>query len=85
MVVESYQEGDEIDNISCVIYVERESQKAIIIGHQGKAIKKVGIEARHDIEAFTGKRCFLQLHIKVLKDWRNSDRALRSFGYIVDE
>lgn len=81
VAVESYEEKDGIDNISCIIYVERESQKAIIIGHQGKAIKRLGIEARKDIEEFTGKRCFLNLHIKVLKDWRNSDRALKSFGY----
>ena len=85
VVVESYEEKDGIDNISCLIYVERESQKAILIGHQGKAIKKLGIEARKDIEEFTGKKCFLSLHIKVLKDWRNSDRALKSFGYAVED
>ena len=85
VAVESYEEKDGIDNISCLIYVERESQKAILIGHQGKAIKKLGIEARKDIEEFTGKRCFLSLHIKVLKDWRNSDRALKSFGYAVED
>ena len=85
VAVESYEERDGIDNISCLIYVERESQKAILIGHQGKAIKKLGTEARRDIEEFTGKRCFLSLHIKVLKDWRNSERALRSFGYSLDD
>ena len=85
VAVESYEERDGIDNISCLIFVERESQKAILIGHQGKAIKKLGIEARRDIEEFTGKRCFLSLHIKVLKDWRNSDRALKSFGYAVED
>lgn len=85
VAVESYEERDGIDNISCIIFVERESQKAIIIGHQGKAIKKLGIEARKDIEEFTGKRCFLSLHIKVLKDWRNSERALKSFGYSLDD
>ena len=85
VAVESYEEKDGIDNISCLIYVERESQKAILIGHQGKAIKKLGIEARKDIEEFTGKRCFLSFHIKVLKDWRNSDRALKSFGYVLDD
>ena len=79
--VGSYEERDGIDNIACTIFVERESQKAILIGHQGKAIKKLGIEARKDIEEFTGKRCFLDLHVKVLKDWRNSDRALKQFGY----
>ena len=85
VAVESYEEKDGIDNISCLIYVERESQKAILIGHQGKAIKKLGIEARRDIEEFTGKKCFLSLHIKVLKDWRNSDRALKSFGYVLED
>jgi len=85
VAVESYEERDGIDNISCLIYVERESQKAILIGHQGKAIKKLGIESRKDIEEFTGKRCFLSLHIKVLKDWRNNDRALKSFGYAVED
>lgn len=85
VAVESYEERDGIDNISCVIYVERESQKAILIGHQGKAIRKLGTEARRDIEAFTEKKCFLNLHIKVLKDWRNSERALKSFGYNTED
>ena len=85
VAVESYEEKDGIDSISCLIFVERESQKAILIGHQGKAIKKLGIEARKDIEEFTGKRCFLSLHIKVLKDWRNSDRTLKSFGYALED
>ncbi len=85
VAVERYEEKDGIDNISCIIFAERESQKAILIGHQGKAIKKLGTEARKDIEEFTGKRCFLSLHIKVLKDWRNSDRALKSFGYAIDD
>ncbi|MBR5027922.1 MAG: GTPase Era [Bacteroidales bacterium] len=81
VVVESYKEEDGIDKISVVIYTERESQKAIIIGHEGKPLKKVGSEARKDIEEFTGKKCFLQLHVKVLKDWRNSEKALKWFGY----
>ncbi len=85
VAVESYEEKEGIDNISCLIFVERDSQKAILIGHQGKAIKKLGTEARRDIEEFTGKRCFLSLHVKVLKDWRNSDRALRSFGYALED
>ena len=82
--VESYEEKEGVDNISAVIYVERETQKRIVIGHQGQAIKKVGVEARKDIEAFTGKRCFLNLYVKVLKDWRDSERALRQFGYITE-
>lgn len=81
VAVESYEEGDTIDKVSAIIFVERESQKAILIGHKGFAIKKLGIEARKDIEEFTGKKCFLQIHIKVLKDWRNSDRAMKAFGY----
>ncbi|KWW31658.1 MAG: GTP-binding protein Era [bacterium P3] len=85
VAVERYEENEGIDNISCIIFVERETQKAILIGHQGKAIKKLGTEARHDIEEFTGKKCFLSLHIKVLKDWRNSERALRSFGYSTED
>jgi len=85
VAVESYEEEEGIDNISCLIFVERDSQKAILIGHQGKAIKKLGTEARRDIEEFTGKRCFLSLHVKVLKDWRNSDRALKQFGYALED
>lgn len=81
VVVESYQECEDIDKISVIIYVERESQKGIIIGHQGKSLKKIGIEARKDIEEFTGRKCFLNMQVKVLKDWRNSDKALKHFGY----
>ena len=81
VAVESYKEGETLDKISAIIFVERESQKAILIGHQGKSIKRLGIEARKDIEEFTGKKCFLDLRIKVLKDWRNSETALRQFGY----
>lgn len=81
VAVESYKEGETLDKISALIFVERESQKAILIGHQGKSIKRLGIEARKDIEEFTGKKCFLDLRIKVLKDWRNSETALRQFGY----
>ena len=81
VAVEHYKEEDGIDNISVVIFTERESQKAIIIGHEGKSLKKIGTEARKDIEEFTGKKCFLKLHVKVLKDWRNSENALKKFGY----
>lgn len=84
VAVESYEEKDGVDNIRAIIFVERESQKAILIGHQGMSIKKVGIEARKDIEEFTGKKCFLNLYIKVMKDWRNSDKALKQFGYEMD-
>ena len=81
VAVESYEEKEGVDSIRAIIYVERESQRAILIGHQGKSVKKVGIEARKDIEEFTGKKCFLNLYVKVMKDWRNSDRALKQFGY----
>ena len=84
VAVESYEEKEGVDSIRAIIYVERESQRAILIGHQGKSIKKVGIEARKDIEEFTGKKCFLNIYIKVMKDWRNNDRALRQFGYQTD-
>ena len=84
VAVESYEEKEGVDNIGAVIYVERESQKAILIGHKGMSIKKVGIESRKDIEEFTGKKCFLNIYIKVMKDWRNNDRALRQFGYQTD-
>ncbi len=65
-----------------VIYVERDSQKAIIIGHGGSRIKKVGIEARKDIETFFDKRVYLELFVKVEPNWRNRDNKLRAFGYI---
>ena len=83
VAVESYEEQAGIDKISAVIFVERDTQKGILIGRNGMALKKVGVEARKDIEEFTGKKCFLSLHIKVLKDWRNSERALKQFGYEV--
>ena len=83
VAVESYEEQEGIDRISAIIFVERDSQKGIVIGHQGKPLKKVGTEARKDIEEFTGKKCFLSIHVKVLKDWRNNEKALRQFGYEV--
>ena len=84
VAVESYEEKEGVDNIHAVIFVERESQTAFLRGHQGKSVKKGGIEARKDIEEFTGKKCFLNLYIKVMKDWRNNDRALKQFGYQTD-
>ncbi len=81
VMVEEYLEGENLNRIRAVIFTERESQKRIIIGHGGKQIKKIGIDARKDIEEFTSKKCFLELFVKVKKDWRNSERDLQSFGY----
>ena len=79
--VEEFKESDKRIDIMAIIYVERPSQKGIIIGSQGEALKKVGTEARKDIEAFFGKKVFLNLYVKVLKDWRNKENDLKNFGY----
>jgi GTP-binding protein Era len=84
VVVEQFIENDNLINISAVIYVERESQKAILIGHGGKSLKKVGTDARRDLEMFFEKKIFLQLYVKVEKDWRNKDTKLRNFGYFTE-
>jgi len=84
VIVEAFQETDKLVSISAIIVVERETQKGIIIGHGGKALKKTGTEARHDIEAFLQKKVFLQLFVKVEKDWRNKDTKLKNFGYQLD-
>jgi GTP-binding protein Era len=84
VVVESFKEDDKLIRINAVIYVERDSQKGIIIGQGGKMLKKVGIEARKDIEAFFDKKVFLELFVKVEKDWRNKDKDLKDFGYQLD-
>ncbi len=81
-IVEKFDESDNAIHIMAVIYVERDSQKGIIIGHQGKMLKRVGIEARKDIEKFFEKKVFLELYVKVEKDWRNQENKLRAFGYI---
>lgn len=79
--VESFKDEEKLLRIQAIIYVNRETQKGIIIGHQGKAIKRVGTEARKDIEEFFEKKVFLELFVKVSKDWREEDRKLRGFGY----
>jgi GTP-binding protein Era len=82
VVIEEFKEEEKIYRISAVIYVARESQKGIIIGHQGRMLKKVGTEARKDMEDFFEKKVFLQTFVKVNPDWRDSERKLREFGYI---
>lgn len=82
VIVEKFDEKEGAIHIMAVIYVERDSQKGIIIGKGGEKIKKVGIEARHDIERFFDKKVFLQLFVKVEKDWRNRENKLKQFGYI---
>lgn len=82
VIVEKFEEKPTAIHIMAVIYVERDTQKGIIIGKGGAKIKKVGIEARHDIEAFFGKKVYLELLVKVEPDWRNRENKLRQFGYI---
>lgn len=82
VAVELFKESDKRIEISAVIYVERDSQKGIIIGKGGSALKRVGSMARKDIEAFFDKQVYLQLYVKVEKDWRNRENKLRSFGYL---
>jgi GTPase len=84
VVVDTFKEEDKLVRILAYLFVSRESQKAIILGHQGKAIKKLGTEARKDIEEFVDKHVFLELHVKVSKEWRNDERSLRRFGYSIE-
>jgi GTP-binding protein Era len=81
VAVEEFIEEPKRINITAVIFVERSSQKGILIGTQGEALKKVGTQARLDIEAFFGKKVFLNLYVKILKDWRNKENELKNFGY----
>lgn len=81
VVVDAYEESQNHINIKATIFASRESQKAILIGKGGTAIKKTGIMARADIEEFTGKKIFLDLRVKVDKDWRDNEEELRHFGY----
>lgn len=84
VVVEEFKEEKDIINIRALIIVERDSQKGIIIGNKGLALKKVGAMARKDIEKFFDKKVFLQMFVKVEKDWRSRDNILRNFGYKLD-
>ena len=82
VIVEKFEEKENSIHIMAVIYVERDSQKGILIGKGGAMLKRVGTEARKDIQAFFGKSVYLELFVKVEKDWRNRDAKLRQFGYI---
>lgn len=79
--IDTYKEEPTIDRISATIYVARNSQKGIVIGHKGEKLKRVGRAAREDMERFLGKKVFLQLFVKVQDDWRDNERQLRRFGY----
>lgn len=82
VVINSFQEQENIVRIEANLLVARESQKGILIGHQGKALKKTGTTARLEIEKFLGKKVFLELFVKVKKDWRDNERDLNRFGYL---
>ena len=82
--IESYKDGNDMDRIEANIYVARDSQKGIIIGAQGKMLKKVGTQARIDLEAFLQKKVYLGLHVRVNPDWRDDMQKLKGFGYILD-
>lgn len=84
VIVEEFKEEKDIINIRALIIVERDTQKGIVIGHQGAALKKLGTMARKDIERFFDKKVFLQIFVKVEKDWRSRDNILRQFGYRLD-
>ena len=84
VVVEEFKDEKKLIRIRALIMVERDSQKGIIIGHQGKALKKLGTTARKDIEHFFGKKVFIEIYVKVEKDWRDRDNILRSYGYRID-
>ena len=82
VIVEKFDESDTNIHIMAVIYVERDSQKGIIIGQAGQKLKRLGLDARKDIETFFGKHIYLEMFVKVENDWRNRDNKLREFGYI---
>ena len=84
VLVEEFKEEADIIRIRAIIMVERDTQKGIVIGHKGESLKRLGIMARKDIELFFEKKVFLQLYVKVEKDWRNRDNLLRAFGYKLD-
>ena len=79
--VEEFFEEEDIIKIRAIIYVLRESQKGIIIGHKGQGIKRIGTESRRDLEKFLRKKIYLETPVKVKKNWRDDDRQLKQFGY----
>lgn len=79
--IESFKEEPKLLRIQAMIFVERESQKGILIGNAGLALKRVGREARLDMESFFQKKVFLELRVKVKKEWRNSEHQIKKFGY----
>ena len=81
VVIEEYKESAAIDRISALIYCSRQSQKGILIGHRGQMLKKVGTEARIELEKFLSKKVYLELHVKVGDEWRNNEKMLDNFGY----
>ena len=85
VAIDTFKEDEALIRIRAIIYIARESQKAIILGHQGTAIKKLGTDARKSIEEFLGRHIFLELHVKVSKDWREDELQLRRFGYNLGE
>ena len=84
VAVEQFKESEHNIHINAVIYVERDSQKGIIIGHRGTALKKVSTEARRTLEKFFGKSIYLEIFVKVDKDWRNNTKRLEAYGYKLD-
>ena len=85
MKVDKYQETDEIDKIYATIYCEQKSQKGILIGKAGGLLKKIGTEARLELEEIADKKVFLALEVKVEKDWRKKENLLKNFGYVSEK
>jgi GTPase len=81
VAVDQFKESEDLVRISTIVFTARETQKAILLGHQGNAIKKVGTQARLELEKWLGKKVFLEITIKVSKDWRDNDQQLKRFGY----
>lgn len=82
VLIEDYKEEEKLIRISAIILTERESQKRILIGHQGSSLKRVGTQARKDIESFTGQKVMLTTHVKVDENWRNDSGKLKNLGYL---